>query len=236
MRLPPGSIPYRKNPWAIACLEGAASMWIWLSRKSRKATRGLKPAPQSRFDLLSHIREASTRRLYESIGETSPDSNCSAQTGQSDLHGEAVPVLQVPEVAVALRECLEHGAIQVQYRRGIDRIEPVFLINGLAADDGPAALAFFEEVVEPPPAGNIHGHPVERRALEDVHLDLRDCPSAAQLARPAVERVQDVDAPVEPLAADLDEALSGTLKPGRSHPTVGVPDGRKAIPVSGVAP
>ena len=39
MRLPPGSIPYRKKPCAIACLDGAASMWTSFSRKMSAARR-----------------------------------------------------------------------------------------------------------------------------------------------------------------------------------------------------
>src|SRR5206468_11197989 len=71
---------------------------------------------------------------------------------------------------------------------------------------------------------------------DDVHLVLRNGVVTGDFAtEPAVE-VQNVDAFVEALAADLNELFSGSLKPCGVHPAFGVPDGFEALPIAGVTP
>src|SRR5215831_8522108 len=134
-------------------------------------------------------------------------------------------------MAVALGKGREQGSVELQYGRGVDGVETIFFINRLPSNDGPLTVALLEEVIEATPAGDIDHHAVERRALEDVHLRLRNRTALADVARPPVQRVQDVHAALEPLFADADELRRGSLKPGRRHPAVRVPDGREAIPV-----
>ena len=93
-----------------------------------------------------------------------------------------------------------------------------------------------QEIVETAGAHDVDLEAVHLRALIDRHLGLRDRAVANDVAGEAAQEVKNADAALEPGAADLDELLRGTLKPRRRHPAIVVPDGREALPVSGIAP
>src|SRR5215831_19066584 len=114
-------------------------------------------------------------------------------------------------MAVALGKGGKQGSVELQRRRRIDGVQTIFFINRLSPNDGPLTVALLEEVVEATPTGDIDHDAVERRALEDVHLRLRNRTATADVARPPVQRVQDVHAALEPLFADADELRRGSL-------------------------
>src|SRR6185295_2427135 len=121
-------------------------------------------------------------------------------------------------------------------RGGVDRIEAILLVDGLAEDDSPPPVAPLEEVVETSGTDHVAHHLVHEPALRDRHLRLRDGAIACELDRGAAEEVEDADPALPALAADADELVRLSLEPRRHHPAVVVPDGSKALPVAGVAP
>src|SRR5689334_10273421 len=108
-------------------------------------------------------------------------------------------------MAVALGKCGEQGSVELQRRRRIDGIEAIFFVNRLPSNDGPLAVTLLEEVIEAAPTDDVDDDAVERRALKDVHLHLRNRTAPIHVARPPVQRVKDVHAALEPLFADADE-------------------------------
>src|SRR5699024_8149193 len=73
-------------------------------------------------------------------------------------------------------------------------------------------------------------------ALRDRHLGLRDGAGSIEVDGDAAEEMQDADALGPGLLADLDELITGALRPGRHHAPVGMPDGAEALPIAGIAP
>ena len=144
--------------------------------------------------------------------------------------------LHVGEVAVARGEAGEDAGVEGRAGDGGDRRQAVDLVDRLAQDQAPAAIAAGQEVVEAAGADDVAEHIVDADALGDRHLRLGDRAVAGDVDRRAAEEVQDADAAVPALLADTDEFLVGALPPGRHHAAVLVPDGAEAIPVSGVAP
>src|SRR6266567_6258049 len=63
--------------------------------------------------------------------------------------------LHVGKVAVALRQRGERLLVEAEGCCGIDRIDPVLLVDRLAADDAPLALPLLQEIVEPPGADDV---------------------------------------------------------------------------------
>src|SRR4051812_42111782 len=137
---------------------------------------------------------------------------------------------------VAIRKRGEQRRVELQCGGRIHEIETVLLVNRLPPDDGPFPVAPFEEVVETSPADDVDDDTVKRGALKDVHLHLRDGAGAVDVARPAVQRVEDVDAALESFFAHADELARGALKPCGRHPAIRMPDGGKTIPVARIAP
>ena len=58
-------------------------------------------------------------------------------------------------MTIAFRKAGQQRGIESKGRRRVDRVEPVFLVDGLSSDDGPSAVALFEEVVEAAGADDV---------------------------------------------------------------------------------
>src|SRR5690606_14637539 len=108
---------------------------------------------------------------------------------------------------------------------GIDRIEPILLVDRLAPHDRPAAIAAREEIVEAAGANRVDDDAVDARALVDRHFRLRDRAVADDVARVGAQEVDDADAALESRAPRARELRRGALEPRRRHPAVIVPDG-----------
>src|SRR5262245_3522851 len=139
-------------------------------------------------------------------------------------------------MAIAVRESLQKRSLQPDRRRRLDGIEAILLVDGLPPRDFPDTAALLEEVVEAPRARYVDEDAVDFRALHDRHFRLRDRARADDLTGKAAERMQDQDAALEAVAAGGYEIGRRSVKPGRAHHGVGVPHGREALPVAGVAP
>src|SRR3954454_5040562 len=144
--------------------------------------------------------------------------------------------LQISEVPVARWELLEERFVQNGSCTRRNGVHAVFLIDRLAQHDAPAALPFFEEIVEPPGAKHVAQHTLDLRALRDRHLGLRNGAVSGEVDRDAAEEMQDADTLGPGLLADFDKLVAGALRPGRHHAAVRVPDRAKTLPVSGIAP
>ena len=68
-------------------------------------------------------------------------------------------------MAIAFRKAREELGVELRGRARIDRVEPVLLVDRLAQHQAPAALALFQEIVEPPGAHHVAGHALDRPAL-----------------------------------------------------------------------
>src|SRR5215472_18431085 len=121
--------------------------------------------------------------------------------------------------------------VELEPGTGLHRVEPVLLVDRLAADDRPPAVPPLHEVVEAAQAPDVDGHAADRAALQDHHLGLRYRAASADLAAETAQEMQDLNAAVESVLARLDEIRGRALKPGRGHPPVIVPDSPKAVPV-----
>ena len=97
-------------------------------------------------------------------------------------------------------------------------------------------MILFHEIVHPSGAQHVDENAFNTGALADGHFGLRDCTVVRDVAAKAAVEVQNIDAFVEALAADLNKLFSGSLEPGSVHPTFGVPDGFEALPIAGVTP
>src|SRR5262249_23103258 len=103
-------------------------------------------------------------------------------------------------------------------------------------DDAPAAFALFQKIVESAAAHNIAQHPIDFGPLRDRHFGLSDRALAFDVDAHSAQHMHDAYASVITFLADADEFLVRTLKPGRPHLTILMPDGAEAIPHSGIAP
>jgi hypothetical protein len=103
-------------------------------------------------------------------------------------------------------------------------------------DETPPAVAAIEEVVEAAGAHDVADDLVDRRALGDRHLRLRDGAITHHVDRAPAEEVQDARPALEALPAHADELGGRPLEPRGHHPAVVMPDRREALPVAGVAP
>src|SRR4051794_17151678 len=148
-----------------------------------------------------------------------------AHPRKSELHIEPRLRLQVAEVPVALRKSCEQLAIERELRARLDGIEAVLLVDRLPANDRPALRSLLEEVVEPPRADRVDLHSVDRRALVDRHLRLRDRAPAVDLDARRAEEMNDAHAAIEARAPRLLKLGCRSLEPRRGHPAVVVPDG-----------
>ena len=139
-------------------------------------------------------------------------------------------------MAIALGETSQLLTVERELRGGVHRIESILLVDRLPPHDAPATGPFLEEVVEAPRARDVDQHSVDRAALEDGHLRLRDRPIAHHVAGEAAEGVEDVHARLEAFTADRDEFAGRPLEPGGRHPPVRMPHGGEPFPIPGVAP
>src|SRR5262249_49292888 len=139
-------------------------------------------------------------------------------------------------VAVTGGEACKEIAVELEPRRGVDRVEPVTLVDRLPQHETPASVPPLEEVVEAAGADDVADDAVHLGALGARHLGLPDRTVAGDVDGGAAEEVKDADAPLEPFTADADELVGRPLKPRRHHPAVVVPDAAEALPVARVAP
>jgi hypothetical protein len=110
------------------------------------------------------------------------------------------------------------------------------LVDWLAQHDAPAAVAFFEEIVEAAGADHVAHDALDRSALGDLHLGLCNGAIALEVdARPTLE-MRGARAAGKALLAHLDEVLEAALEPGRHHDALGMPAGAEIVPAPGVAP
>src|SRR4051812_29638500 len=97
-------------------------------------------------------------------------------------------------MAVALGILLELGSVELQDRSGIHRVEPILLIDRLAAHDTPLTLAFFEEVEEATGADHVAFHAVDKTPLRDRHLGLHNGTVSNKVDAHAAEEMKNADA------------------------------------------
>src|SRR5215467_13530439 len=160
----------------------------------------------------------------------------SVQAGQLVLDLVADLALQVAEMAIALRELRQESLVERQLCIGLDGIDAVFFIGEPAQHDAPAAFALFQKIVEPARTHDIAKHSVDLVALRDRHFSLRYCALAFDIDAHSAKHMHDAYAPVVAFLADADEVLVRTLKPGRPHLAVPMPDGPETIPHARIAP
>src|SRR5216684_1421814 len=158
------------------------------------------------------------------------------EPGHVLLHLVADAGLQIGEVTVALGELGQELGVEGELGGGIDRIEPVLLIDRLAQHDTPAPVPLLEEIIEPAGADHVAQDAVDGGALHDLHLGLRHGARAGKLDRAAAEKMENADAALPTLAAHLDEALGRALEPRGHHPAILVPRGAERLPIAAVAP
>src|ERR1022692_3084887 len=152
------------------------------------------------------------------------------------LDDEADFRLRICEVTVALRKLGEERNVELEDRARIDRIDAVFFVDRLGGYDRPTLIALFEEIVKASGAHHVAEDPVDGGALGNGHLGLSDRSRAGDIDGRSAEKMQDADALVPAFAADLDEALGGSLDPGCHHAALRMPDGAEPLPISRVAP
>src|SRR3954464_1502349 len=87
------------------------------------------------------------------------------QLRQTQLHLEAELRLQIRQVSIAFRKGLQKTLFQNELRRRVDGIHAVLLVDRLAPNDAPSATSFFEKIIEPAGAENVHGHIVDLATL-----------------------------------------------------------------------
>src|SRR5215216_2440451 len=90
--------------------------------------------------------------------------------GHVRLHVKTVPGLQIGQVAVAFGEAHQQVGIEGRACRGVNGVEPVFLIDRLTQHETPAAIPLLEEIVKAADAGEIAHHALDRCAMQDRHL------------------------------------------------------------------
>lgn len=73
-------------------------------------------------------------------------------------------------------------------------------------------------------------------ALRYRHLGLCDSTIAIEIDRGAAEEMEDTDAFLPTFFADSNEIRCEALEPGRTHPTVLMPNRLEPIPIPGIAP
>src|SRR5437660_1421417 len=161
---------------------------------------------------------------------------CALERRHVAFYREAVLCLRVREMSIAFRKPAEQVRIQLDARLRINGIQPILFVDRLTQHDRPKTAALFEKVVKTPRADDVAQYAVDRRALRDRHLGLRDRTLAGDVDRRAAQEMQDADAFVPALAAHFDELLGRTLEPRRHHPAVVMPYRAKALPIAGVAP
>src|SRR5262249_58996018 len=89
------------------------------------------------------------------------------------LHeGDPRPPLRVGRGRVPWGILAEPPFVELEPGTGPDGVEPVLLVDRLAADDGPPAVPPLHEVVEAAYAPDVNGHAADRATLEDHHLGL----------------------------------------------------------------
>src|SRR3954465_8844368 len=120
------------------------------------------------------------------------------QAGHVALDRVADAGLQISEVPVARWELLEERFVQNGSCTRRNGVHAVFLIDRLAQHDAPAALPFFEEIVEPAGAKHVAQHALGLRALRDRHLGLRNGSVSGEVDRDA----GDLHSFADPLSSD----------------------------------
>src|SRR5216683_6639247 len=105
---------------------------------------------------------------------------------------------------VTLRVLLEQLRVEFQGRARLDGVEPVLLVDRLAAHDRPPPPALFKEVVEATHAPDVHCHAIDCAALHDHHLGLAYRAISGELAGEATQEMHDLNAAFESVPARLD--------------------------------
>jgi lysophospholipase L1-like esterase len=121
--------------------------------------------------------------------------------------------LHVSQVLIARRQGSESRAVQLEFGGRIDRIDPVLFIDRLTQHQAPAP-----------------------GALRDGHLGLRDGALTRKVDRCAAQKMQNADPLGPAFPARANEIRRRTLKPGRHHDAVIVPDRGESIPIARIAP
>src|SRR5687767_3291827 len=144
--------------------------------------------------------------------------------------------LQIAQGPVTLGDRAQQVRIELDPERRVDRVHAVLLVDRLAAHDRPAVFSFFEKIIKPAGADDVHQLALAAAALADGHLGLRHRAAASEVDARAAEEVQDAHALIESRLAHLDEFRRRALEPGGRHPAVVVPHRTEALPIAGVAP
>src|SRR6185436_10614935 len=117
--------------------------------------------------------------------------------------------LQIPEVAVADREAFEQLSVELRRLVWIDRDDAVLFVGQPAPHQAPLALALFEKIIKSADAEHVADHTLDRGALRDRHLGLRDGALALDLDRGPAEEMVDTHAALVAVEVGDDELLIG---------------------------
>src|SRR6266404_2568104 len=140
------------------------------------------------------------------------------------LDGVADLRLDVSEMAIALGKLGQFRLINDKSRGWIDRVDAILLINRLAQHNAPASFTFFDEVVEASGADHVAQHTLDVASLRDRHLCLRDRAVAGEVDGGSAQEMQDADALGPAFLRHADKLGGRTLKPGRHHHAIVVPN------------
>ena len=141
---------------------------------------------------------------------------------------------------ISLRKGCQHLLVKLDDSRRIDGINPVLLVNRLAVQHLPPAFVARHKVVKAASTDHVAEHrtigALHHAALRDGHLGLRDRAVARYLNSRAAQKVEDAHTFCPPFLRHANKVRERALEPGRHHHAFGVPDGCKALPVTGIAP
>src|ERR1700744_4500209 len=99
-------------------------------------------------------------------------------------------------MAIADRKLRKQLVVELQRGAGIDRIDPILFVDGLAHDQAPTALTSFEEIIKPARANDVAKDAMNIGPLGDRHLGLRNRAICRQIDRHSAKKVKDADAAI----------------------------------------
>src|SRR6266511_4063721 len=102
-------------------------------------------------------------------------------------------------MAITGRKLRKQVAIERQRGAGVNRINPVLLVDGLAYHQTPTTLTLLQEVVKSSRADDITKYVMNVSSLRDRHLRLCNRAFARKINRDASKKMKDADAPIPSL-------------------------------------
>src|SRR5690606_29849305 len=102
---------------------------------------------------------------------------------------------QIGKMAIAMGELPQQIGVELKARGGVEQVDAVFFVDGLAPHDAPLILArnsaLLEEIIEAAGAQHISELAVDFGALADGHLGLRNGALALEVDAGAAQEMQD---------------------------------------------